>query len=557
MVELWVVLLLYGGGVMDDLPLLERRGVRRVFGWARVPHPATFGRWLRAAAEVLSPLLDDLLWRMVRRGWAQSGGAPRRVTVAMDSTVVVRYGLRQAGAERGYNPKKRGRPSHHPLLAYVVETGDCLGVRWRPGRAHTARGAEAWLAKLVDRLRKAGVRRVTVRLDKGFFGKRIVARMEELGVSYLLKVPRHAWLDGCRGAWEVADRNEAGDRELRTASGELWGTRLLSVERRKRIEPEEGALDLVAWETTLNADVLTNIGGIGPVEAWRAYNAGAVVEQRIGELGQLSAGRTAVDDLGGNALPWRIAVLAYQLLHILRSNVLGGRWRAVQPRGIRLRLPARARQDHLPRPPNLAPPRVRRPGPRPPAARPPDHRAGSPPARARLSGPDSGLAEAPRGGAPSRCLREPPQTLPGRPAAVSDAQRRLENAPFRSRTTASAGHNRAPPPRLSANAGSGVTIDDHIDDLVDPIRIRHVFQDPRQALRRLRPELPGCETPHKPPLPDAALLQHEMPEARQSALDQAAADAIGRVEMPRHRSWSAKRSFLVVVQFTQVAEPFE
>ena len=32
MVELWVVLLLYGGGVMDDLPLLERRGVRCVFG---------------------------------------------------------------------------------------------------------------------------------------------------------------------------------------------------------------------------------------------------------------------------------------------------------------------------------------------------------------------------------------------------------------------------------------------------------------------------------------------------------------------------------------------
>ena len=338
MVELWVVLLPCGGGVMDDLPLLERRGVRRVFGWARVPHPATFGRWLRAAAEVLSPLLDDLLWRMVRRRWELSGGAPRRVTVAMDSTVVVRYGLKQAGAERGYNPKKRGRPSHHPLLAHVVETGDCLGVRWRPGRAHTARGAEAWLAKLVDRLRKAGVRRVTVRLDKGFFGRRIVARMEELGVSYLLKVPRHAWLDGCRDAWEVADRNEAGDRELRTASGELWGTRLLSVERRERIEPEEGALDLATWETTLNADVLTNIRGIGPLEAWRAYNAGAVVEQRIGELGQLSAGRTAVNHLGGNALPWRIAALAYQLLHTLRSNVLGGRWRAVQPRGIRLRV---------------------------------------------------------------------------------------------------------------------------------------------------------------------------------------------------------------------------
>ncbi len=65
---------------------------------------------------------------------------------------------------------------------------------------------------------------------------------------------------------------------------------------------------------------------------------GAVVEQRIEELGQLSAGRTAVDDLGGNALPSSLAALAYQLLHILRANCLGRRWRVVQPRGIRLRL---------------------------------------------------------------------------------------------------------------------------------------------------------------------------------------------------------------------------
>ena len=44
MTEVWIVLLLYGGGVMTDLRLLDRRGVRRIFGWVRVPHPTTFGR---------------------------------------------------------------------------------------------------------------------------------------------------------------------------------------------------------------------------------------------------------------------------------------------------------------------------------------------------------------------------------------------------------------------------------------------------------------------------------------------------------------------------------
>ena len=49
MTEAWIGLLLYGGRVMDDLPLLERRGVRRIFGWIRVPDATTFGRWLRRA----------------------------------------------------------------------------------------------------------------------------------------------------------------------------------------------------------------------------------------------------------------------------------------------------------------------------------------------------------------------------------------------------------------------------------------------------------------------------------------------------------------------------
>jgi hypothetical protein len=39
-------------------------------------------------------------------------------TLNLDSSVLIRYGNQQ-GAKRGYNPKKRGRPSHHPLLAFI------------------------------------------------------------------------------------------------------------------------------------------------------------------------------------------------------------------------------------------------------------------------------------------------------------------------------------------------------------------------------------------------------------------------------------------------------
>jgi hypothetical protein len=38
--------------------------------------------------------------------------------LTFDSSVITRYG-NQEGAKRGFNPKKRGRLSHHPILAFL------------------------------------------------------------------------------------------------------------------------------------------------------------------------------------------------------------------------------------------------------------------------------------------------------------------------------------------------------------------------------------------------------------------------------------------------------
>lgn len=78
---------------------------------------------------------------MVRQRWALGGGVPERLTLLVDSTVVVRDGLEQAGAERGDNSKQRRRAYHYPLLAFVKETGDCLGVGGRAGSAQSAADA--------------------------------------------------------------------------------------------------------------------------------------------------------------------------------------------------------------------------------------------------------------------------------------------------------------------------------------------------------------------------------------------------------------------------------
>jgi hypothetical protein len=326
--EQWVTLLQYGGSCMDHLPLLESRGVRTLFGWKAVVDPTTFGRFLRKAGEQGAKVSDELLRKAVRARWDALGKVPRTVMLMLDSTVVQRYGQKQAGAEKGYNPSKHGRRSHHPLLAFL-DTGDCLGVRWRPGNAHTAAGFEKWIEELVAWLRAQGVEKILVRLDKGFFRVSYIEKLLELGVDFVMKMQESNTLQRYKGPFVPAEE----DPRLEVAEGRRWSVRMLSV--RQREKAPEGELDLGAVVVKKPLTILTNLEGVPPLDAWHMYNQGALVEHRIEEMGQLGVGHTAVDDIGGNHLLWALGALAYQLLHLVRTTVLDKKHAREQVKTIR------------------------------------------------------------------------------------------------------------------------------------------------------------------------------------------------------------------------------
>src|SRR5690606_27767340 len=174
--------------------------------------------------------------------------------------------------------------------------GRLRGVLWRPGSAGTAAGAVEWVQTLVGRLRAAGVREITLRLDKGFFSQEMVETLEALRVRYVLKVPDWPWLRARLGRFRRSATHTSSRKTLWTTSTRLYGARLFSLERRRPLVGESGELALETYEVTKRAHVLTNIAGIHALTAWRLYNRGAVVEHRIAELAQLGIGRTAVDD---------------------------------------------------------------------------------------------------------------------------------------------------------------------------------------------------------------------------------------------------------------------
>jgi hypothetical protein len=337
MVELWIALLCWGGGWIDDLEVLKRRGIRRLFGWSAIPDTVTYGRWLRREGERMTKVLDELLRLLVRQRWAKH--PPHRVMLILDSFVSVRYGVKQAGAVKGYNPRKKGRPSHHPLLAFL-DTGDCVGVMWRPGSANSDTDAEPWLEEIVKWLRAAGVQEIVVRMDKGFFRKSMIAKLVELKVFFVVKMQELNTLQQYKGKFRQSKKNG----KFWSSVGSLWGVRMLCVQERQEIGAAQGELELGTYRKVREATVLTNFPHIGPYEAWRRYNAGAVIEHRIEEMTQLAAGRTAIDDIGGNKLLWAMAAVAYQLLHTIRTRALPAAWRTAQPKRLRtylFRMPGR------------------------------------------------------------------------------------------------------------------------------------------------------------------------------------------------------------------------
>ena len=104
-------------------------------------------------------------------------------TLDFDSTVIVREG-NQEGAVKGYNPKRPGRPSHHPLLAFISDVRMIANYWLRPGNTSSSTN---YIAFLEDTLSRLGNKRVgLVRMDSGFFAKDILDCLEKKKLHYIV-----------------------------------------------------------------------------------------------------------------------------------------------------------------------------------------------------------------------------------------------------------------------------------------------------------------------------------------------------------------------------------
>ncbi len=72
-------------------------------------------------------------------------------TLDLDSTIFAREGS-QEGVAKGYNPRRPGRKSHHPLLAVLAEAPFVLHAWLRSGNTASGRGVGAFLKEAFAQL---------------------------------------------------------------------------------------------------------------------------------------------------------------------------------------------------------------------------------------------------------------------------------------------------------------------------------------------------------------------------------------------------------------------
>jgi DNA-directed RNA polymerase subunit N (RpoN/RPB10) len=106
--------------------------------------------------------------------------------ISFDSSVITRYG-NQEGAKKGYNPRKRGRPSHHPIFAFFSKSRYIVNAWNRAGNACSAENiidfARQTFLRLGNRLKILGVL-----CDASFYAKHFIDFLENLNHKYVIAV---------------------------------------------------------------------------------------------------------------------------------------------------------------------------------------------------------------------------------------------------------------------------------------------------------------------------------------------------------------------------------
>lgn len=161
--------------------LKSDRVIQEIFGWKRgMVSASTLSRFFNK----YDIDRNDRIFAPLMRYWFSVVDI-EKLTVDLDSSVITRYGKKCEAADVGYNPHKRVRGSHHPIIAFCSELQMVINAWMRGGASHTSVNADAFMEEtfsLVDPSRIG-----LLRADVGFYDKAFIRQLESRDVKYIIR----------------------------------------------------------------------------------------------------------------------------------------------------------------------------------------------------------------------------------------------------------------------------------------------------------------------------------------------------------------------------------
>lgn len=301
---------------------------------------ACFGvTWLPQATSVLTRFFGKFRQRHNEQLRSAAVGLGRQLieaesitedTLILDSTVCERYGT-QEGARKGYNPKKPGRPSHHPLKA-GLGSGYVVNLWNRRGDTHTAHQCVAFYDQTRLGLSSALYIR-WVLADSGFGEERFLEHLEGKNQPYITALRLTAYVQqSIRGIhnWKELEPGLEVAEDMVTLSTWKKARRLIVIRQHVPTRPKATGKqpllfrDLEEHREYRYSVLVSNNAELPPEEIWRIYRPRANEENAIKELKEGYGWHefNVHSFWGTEAAMLLIGMVCYNLMHHLNRQVL-------------------------------------------------------------------------------------------------------------------------------------------------------------------------------------------------------------------------------------------
>ena len=284
-----------------------------IFGFERMPSQSTYSRFFGKFSDKRNSELFPELHR-----WMMEQVHLSEITLDLDSTVITRSG-QQEGSAKGYNPMKRGRNSHHPLMAFVAQTRMVANAWVRPGNTADSSNCEAFLQETLHHA-LAGQKVGLLRADSGFYTQNILETLESEKVNYLIATRlypniKHK-LYGLDDWVEVFPGIEINQMYFAHEQGPT--RRYIVVRKTVDIRPKSGGKLLFDDPGYRFSCYVTNMDL--PVDVlWNIYNGRADCENRIKELKQdFGLDQFCLKDFWATEAAFRFIMIAYNIMSLFR-----------------------------------------------------------------------------------------------------------------------------------------------------------------------------------------------------------------------------------------------